>query len=60
MNPPSGCFFHPRCRYCMDICKSEAPEMKSYIIDGKEHFVACHLSSKRIQEEGNYEQARTI
>lgn len=60
MNPPSGCFFHPRCRHCMDICKSEAPEMKSYMIDGKEHFVACHLSSKRIQEEGNYEQARTI
>ncbi len=24
VNPPSGCPFHPRCRYCMDICKKKA------------------------------------
>jgi oligopeptide/dipeptide ABC transporter ATP-binding protein len=24
-NPPSGCRFHPRCRYAKDICKQEVP-----------------------------------
>ncbi|WP_027634576.1 ABC transporter ATP-binding protein [Clostridium hydrogeniformans] len=38
--PPSGCKFHTRCPYTMDICKSEIPEYKNV---GKEHFVACHL-----------------
>ena len=27
-NPPSGCFFHPRCAYAKDICKHEAPPMR--------------------------------
>jgi len=39
LNPPKGCRFHPRCKYAMDICKKEEPEMK--IIEG--HRVACHL-----------------
>lgn len=60
MNPPSGCFFHPRCKHCMDICKSEAPQMKSYTVEGKEHFVFCHLASKQIEEGGLYEEAGTI
>lgn len=50
MNPPSGCFFHPRCKHCMDICKSEMPQMKSYMVDGNEHFVACHLAVKEMEE----------
>ncbi|MBP5686169.1 MAG: ABC transporter ATP-binding protein, partial [Clostridia bacterium] len=40
VNPPSGCKFHTRCRYCLDICKEKAPEYKEY---EKDHFVACHL-----------------
>lgn len=60
MNPPSGCFFHPRCKHCMDICKSEAPQMKSYTVEEKEHFVSCHLASKQIEEGGLYEEAGTI
>ncbi len=44
VNPPSGCNFHPRCKKCMDICKKERPLLKKYIIDGKEHFLACHLA----------------
>lgn len=60
MNPPSGCFFHPRCKHCMDICKSEDPQMKSYTVEGKEHFVSCHLASKQIEEGGLYEEAGTI
>ncbi|MGG1658152.1 ABC transporter ATP-binding protein [Brevibacillus sp. NRS-1366] len=39
-NPPSGCTFHPRCRYCMDICKTVAPPTKE-VTNG--HFVSCHL-----------------
>lgn len=39
-NPPSGCYFHPRCRSCMDICKTTSPEWKE-IEPG--HFAACHL-----------------
>lgn len=38
-NPPSGCKFHTRCRYAMDICKKVNPEFKDY---GDEHLVACH------------------
>nr|WP_319473842.1 oligopeptide/dipeptide ABC transporter ATP-binding protein [uncultured Sphaerochaeta sp.] len=38
-NPPSGCFFHPRCKYCTEICKRQAPEFQEER-DG--HFVACH------------------
>lgn len=50
MNPPSGCFFHPRCKHCMEICKTEAPKMKSYMIEDKEHFVACHVAAMEMEE----------
>lgn len=43
VNPPSGCHFHPRCKKCMEICKTKEPELKKYMIDGKEHFISCHL-----------------
>ncbi|WP_319507474.1 ABC transporter ATP-binding protein [uncultured Methanolobus sp.] len=26
-SPPSGCRFHPRCEYAMDICKQDHPDM---------------------------------
>jgi len=39
-NPPSGCKFHTRCSYVMDICKEEIPGM-IFIEPG--HQVACHL-----------------
>ena len=53
VNPPSGCNFHPRCKKCMDICKKERPLLKKYIIDGKEHFVACHLADMNMEESNN-------
>ncbi|HCJ58062.1 MAG TPA: peptide ABC transporter substrate-binding protein, partial [Clostridiaceae bacterium] len=28
VNPPSGCVFHTRCSFCMDICKNIVPEFK--------------------------------
>ena len=38
---PSGCRFHPRCRYAKEICKSEAPAADE-IEPG--HTVACHFA----------------
>ena len=43
LNPPSGCRFHPRCKYAMDICRKEEPPL---IKVKKDHYVACHLVSK--------------
>lgn len=40
VNPPSGCPFHPRCRYCTERCKAEKPELRT-MADGTQ--VACHL-----------------
>ncbi|MCL4517355.1 MAG: dipeptide ABC transporter ATP-binding protein [Firmicutes bacterium] len=40
INPPTGCRFHTRCPYVMDICKQEDP---AYVDVGDKHFVACHL-----------------
>jgi len=45
-NPPSGCHFHPRCRYAIDICSKEAPQLalveKELSGGSSEHYVACH------------------
>ena len=42
-NPPSGCFFHTRCRYCTEKCVQEAPEYVEY---EPEHYVACHRADE--------------
>ena len=42
-NPPSGCFFHPRCRYCTEKCSQAIPEYKE-LEPG--HFVACHRAEE--------------
>jgi peptide/nickel transport system ATP-binding protein len=38
-HPPSGCAFHPRCRYAVDICRQETPELQE-VAPG--HSAACH------------------
>ncbi len=43
VDPPSGCPFHPRCRYAKDVCRSVVPPLKRYRTDGHDHFAACHL-----------------
>ena len=40
-NPPSGCYFHPRCPYAKDICKETEPEWEE-VTPG--HFAACHFA----------------
>ena len=38
-NPPPGCYFHPRCAYAVDACRTETPRLET-IAPG--HVVACH------------------
>jgi oligopeptide/dipeptide ABC transporter ATP-binding protein len=42
-NPPSGCVFHPRCRYAQDVCKTEVPQLTEI---KTEHFASCHFAAK--------------
>ena len=44
VNPPSGCKFHTRCRYCQEKCKNEVPEWRDM---GNHHYVACHFPLKQ-------------
>ncbi len=38
-NPPSGCYFHPRCRYATETCRTVTPTLEE-ITPG--HYVSCH------------------
>ena len=40
LNPPSGCYFHPRCPSVMDRCSVDKPEVTE-ISEG--HTLTCHL-----------------
>lgn len=42
-NPPGGCYFHPRCRYKIDRCARETPELREIEPD---HFVSCHRAEE--------------
>ena len=35
---PSGCYFHPRCKYCQERCREQSPAMK-----GDTHQYKCWL-----------------
>jgi peptide/nickel transport system ATP-binding protein len=38
-NPPSGCYFHPRCRCATEVCSAEGPALLEF---EPGHFVRCH------------------
>jgi peptide/nickel transport system ATP-binding protein len=40
IDPPTGCRFHPRCPYAMDVCRITKPILKDV---GNHHLVHCHL-----------------
>lgn len=42
-DPPSGCYFHPRCKYAKDRCKQESPELRE-VLPG--HYVSCHFAEE--------------
>jgi oligopeptide transport system ATP-binding protein len=39
INPPSGCRFHPRCRYATEVCATDEPQLVDH---GGGHVAACH------------------
>ena len=52
-NPPSGCFFHTRCRYCTEKCSQVAPE---YVEMEPGHYVACHRAEELKLRGFNYDE----
>jgi peptide/nickel transport system ATP-binding protein len=42
-NPPSGCYFHPRCEFAIDACRQDAPAFREITPN---HFVACHRADE--------------
>ncbi|WP_227396433.1 ABC transporter ATP-binding protein [Jeotgalibacillus aurantiacus] len=60
-NPPSGCTFHTRCPFKMDVCAQKVPELREH---ESGHYVACHLYTEngsaasqntKVLEEGKHE-----
>ncbi len=45
-NPPSGCYFHPRCPFVLDICRVEMPPLRE-VSPG--HWAACHRDELELQ-----------
>jgi oligopeptide transport system ATP-binding protein len=43
IDPPSGCRFHPRCRYAEGICSEAEPELREI---RPTHWAACHLAGR--------------
>jgi peptide/nickel transport system ATP-binding protein len=41
IDPPSGCSFHPRCRYAQDICSQTRPD---WVEQYPGHYSACHFA----------------
>jgi oligopeptide transport system ATP-binding protein len=57
INPPSGCRFHPRCRYATEVCAQIEPPLVDY---GNGHLAACHhplnVDQATLQQVGVAEQ----
>jgi peptide/nickel transport system ATP-binding protein len=47
VSPPSGCRFHPRCPYAMEICRKEEPPTREILPN---HFVACHFAESFLKK----------
>ena len=47
ITPPSGCRFHPRCKFAMDVCKEKKPKLVELEAG---HKVACFLYSSEVEE----------
>jgi len=39
IHPPTGCRFHPRCKYATEVCSEKVPPLEE-VEEG--HFTACH------------------
>jgi oligopeptide/dipeptide ABC transporter ATP-binding protein len=56
INVPSGCAFHPRCRYVMDRCITDEPPLDH--VEGDGHESACWLPDAAIGLDAESEKAR--
>ncbi|TVR29783.1 MAG: ATP-binding cassette domain-containing protein [Spirochaetaceae bacterium] len=45
-DPPSGCYFHPRCRYAKDVCRTTEPPLRDIGTAQQPHQVACHFAEE--------------
>jgi peptide/nickel transport system ATP-binding protein len=59
LTPPSGCRFHPRCPYVMDVCKREEPPLRPTSADPT-HLQACHLDEETKEREASKLLASTL
>jgi len=50
--PPSGCRFHPRCDFRMEICDKVKPKLNEI---REKYFVACHLFDPKYKDSPKYE-----
>ena len=50
LRPPSGCRFHPRCAFTMDVCRKEVPPLES--TGAPTHFERCWLDDTMKRREG--------
>jgi peptide/nickel transport system ATP-binding protein len=50
LGPPSGCRFHPRCPYVMDVCRQEIPPLRRSPDGDDTHATACHLDEARLRQ----------
>ena len=52
-DPPTGCYFHTRCQYCTEKCKTEDPVFMEI---EKDHYVACHYAKELDLKGFDYEK----
>jgi oligopeptide/dipeptide ABC transporter ATP-binding protein len=46
IDPPTGCRFHPRCPFAIELCSQEEPVLKHFGEGKDEHLVACHRKAE--------------
>jgi oligopeptide/dipeptide ABC transporter ATP-binding protein len=49
--PPSGCRFHPRCDFRLEICDKIKPVLTEI---GDKYFVACHLFDSKYKDSAKF------
>jgi peptide/nickel transport system ATP-binding protein len=53
INVPTGCAFHPRCAFAMDVCRVDRPELMSV-----DHLGGAHRSACWLPREGSWWESR--
>jgi peptide/nickel transport system ATP-binding protein/oligopeptide transport system ATP-binding protein len=50
---PTGCKFHPRCRFAINLCKNEEPELEKI---QNNHIVRCWMYNKNKERDFKIKQ----